>query len=135
MNFDIYRRNLQWLKKFGKSRKISLDRAPTLSNNASDFEQSNLVCELCDRTLDRLTIHHLIPQQYIKQKNSDTRPTTNICSACHRQIHALFDNKLLAEELNTVERLKNEQQMQKFLAWVSKQTPSKRVKVSRRKYG
>lgn len=83
--------------------------------------------------MKRLTIHHLVPQQYTKRKNLDTGPTAKICSGCHNQIHALFDNKLLAEELNTVERLKNEPQLQNFLSWASKQTPGKKLKVSRRR--
>ncbi|MBW4682363.1 MAG: HNH endonuclease [Microcoleus vaginatus WJT46-NPBG5] len=101
--------------------------------NFTNFEQPALICELCEREVKHLTIHHLIPQQYIKRKKLSTSPTTNICSACHRQIHVLFDNKRLAEELNTLEQLKIEPQMQKFLAWVKKQTSSKRVKVNRRR--
>ncbi|NEP62219.1 MAG: hypothetical protein F6K31_35660, partial [Symploca sp. SIO2G7] len=58
-------------------------------------------------------------------------PTINICSPCHRQIHVLFDNKHLARELNTLEKLRSEPQMQKFLSWVKKQNPSKRVKIHR----
>ena len=48
---------------------------------------------------------------------------------CHRQIHALFDNATLARELNCVERLRDEPRMQRFLAWVRKQDPDRRVKV------
>ncbi|MHC5914288.1 MAG: hypothetical protein ACYTXE_25585 [Nostoc sp.] len=43
----------------------------------------------------------------------------------------MFDNKLLARELNTLEKLSNEPQMQKFLAWVGKQDPGKRIAVHR----
>ncbi|WP_460204919.1 HNH endonuclease [Scytonema sp. NUACC21] len=88
-----------------------------------------MTCELCDRELDKLTVHHLIP----RQKKGHHGPKINICSACHRQIHTLFDNTRLAQELNSLEKLKQEPQMQKFLAWVRKQDPIKRVKVHRRK--
>jgi 5-methylcytosine-specific restriction endonuclease McrA len=90
-------------------------------------------CELCDRDLERLTVHHLVPKQSTKRKKENPGPTANICSACHRQIHALFDNKYLAKELNTIEKLKQEPQMQKFLSWVKKQDPGKRVTVHRQK--
>lgn len=90
-------------------------------------------CELCEREMDRLTAHHLVPRQSTKRKKEDPGPTIDICSACHRQIHVLFDNKVLAKELNTVDKLKNEPQMQKFLAWVKKQDPGKRVTVHRQK--
>ncbi|MDZ8185754.1 MAG: HNH endonuclease [Nostoc sp. ChiSLP02] len=88
-------------------------------------------CELCRREMESLTVHHLVPRQNTKRKKQDPGPTVNICSPCHRQIHALFDNKLLARELNTLEKLTNEPQMQKFLAWVRKQDPGKRVAVHR----
>jgi len=44
-----------------------------------------------------------------------------------------FDNTRLAQELNSLERLKNELQMQKFLSWVRKKNPNKRIKVERKK--
>ena len=88
-------------------------------------------CELCEREMESLTVHHLIPRQNTKRKKVDPGPTVNICSACHKQIHALFDNKYLARELNTLEKLRNEHQMQKFLSWIKKQSSRKRVRVYR----
>ena len=79
--------------------------------------------------MKRLSIHHLIPRQYTKRKKAAAGQTIDICSACHRQIHAFFENKRLAQELNTIETLKNEPQMQKFLLWVSKQNPDRRLQV------
>ncbi|HEY9809757.1 MAG TPA: HNH endonuclease [Halomicronema sp.] len=86
-------------------------------------------CQLCEREIEQLTVHHLIP----KQKKGTHGPTIDICSACHRQIHTLFDNKRLATELNTKEKLESEPQFQKFIGWVKKQKPDKRVKVHRHK--
>jgi hypothetical protein len=82
-------------------------------------------CELCERETERLTVHHLIP----RHKDGGDGPRAEICSACHRQIHALFDNATLARELNCVERLRDEPHMRRFLAWVRKQDPDRRVKV------
>jgi hypothetical protein len=82
-------------------------------------------CELCEREVERLTVHHLIP----RQKDGGDGPRAEICSACHRQIHVLFDNSTLARELNCVERLRDEPRMQRFLAWVRRQDPDRRVKV------
>lgn len=84
-------------------------------------------CGLCQREMENLTVHHLIP----KQKDGAKGPKVEICSACHRQVHALFDNARLAQELNTVEKLQEEPQMKKFIAWVSKQNPNKKIKVHR----
>ncbi|WP_256973486.1 HNH endonuclease [Nostoc sp. T09] len=88
-------------------------------------------CELCHREMEHLTVHHLVPRQHSKRKKQEPGETINICSACHRQIHVLFDNKLLAKELNSLEKLSNEPQIQKFLAWVRKQDPGKRISVHR----
>ncbi|MEC4891493.1 MAG: HNH endonuclease [Oscillatoria sp. PMC 1051.18] len=81
--------------------------------------------------MNNLTVHHLVPKQSVKRKQADVGPTADICSACHRQIHALFDNKYLAKNLNTIEKLESEPQMQKFLSWIRKQDPSKRIRVHR----
>ena len=90
-------------------------------------------CELCQRKMENLTIHHLIPRQYLKRKKIAVSPTVSICTACHKQIHALFDNKKLAQELNTIDKLKQEPKMQKFLSWVRKQKPNKRIIVRRQR--
>lgn len=90
-------------------------------------------CELCEREMEALTAHHLIPRQNSKRKKADPGPTIDICSACHRQIHTFFDNKRLAQELNTLEKLKNDPQMEKFISWVQKQKPNKRVQVHGKK--
>jgi hypothetical protein len=82
-------------------------------------------CALCERTVNHLTVHHLIPQQ----KGGQDGPRAEICSACHRQIHTLYDNGRLARELNCVERLRDEPEMQRFLSWVRRQDPSRRIKV------
>jgi hypothetical protein len=92
-----------------------------------------MICELCQREVERLTVHHLIPRQKVKQKKAEPGPTVNICSPCHRQIHNLFDNKCLAQELHSLEKLQNEPQMAKFLSWVKKQKPHKRVQVHRKR--
>ncbi len=90
-------------------------------------------CKLCQREMDSLTIHHLIPRQYLKRKKIADSPTVSICTACHKQIHALFDNKKLARELNSIDKLKQEPKMEKFLSWVKKQKPQKRVTVRRQR--
>ncbi|NJL20584.1 MAG: hypothetical protein HC895_06830 [Leptolyngbyaceae cyanobacterium SM1_3_5] len=86
-------------------------------------------CQLCDRSVDRLTLHHLVPRQVTKRKQIDTSPTVEICAACHRQIHTLFDNKVLAQELNSIDALKQNPSMQRFLRWVQKQDPNRKISI------
>ncbi len=90
-------------------------------------------CQLCGRDLEKLTIHHLVPRQSVKRKQASPGETIDICSACHRQIHTLFNNKELAKSLNTIEKLQAEPKMHKFLTWIRKQKPYKKVRVRRNK--
>lgn len=89
-------------------------------------------CELCERELDNLTLHHLIPRQQTRRKQVAPGPTIQICSACHRQIHSLFSNAQLAHDLNTAAKLKQNPEMRRFLHWVSKQNPQRHIRVSHR---
>ena len=88
-------------------------------------------CQLCSRDVPQLTEHHLVPRQFTKRKKLDPGETIEICPACHRQIHTLFSNRQLAQELNTLDRLQQHPEMQNFLVWVRKQDPERRVRVRR----
>jgi hypothetical protein len=79
----------------------------------------------------QLTIHHLTPRQAVKRKQAEPGETVAICAACHRQIHAFFNNRELAQNLNTIEKLRHEPKMQKFLQWLRKQNSSKKIRVNR----
>jgi 3-methyladenine DNA glycosylase AlkC len=94
---------------------------------------TGMVCELCERMMEQLTVHHLTPRQKTKRKKVAPGPTIQICSACHRQIHALFNNSQLAKELNSIDKLKSYLDMANFLTWVKRQDPDRRIKASRRK--
>lgn len=89
-------------------------------------------CILCDRLCPKLTAHHLIPRQYARRKQLDVGETIPICPPCHKQIHSLFDNKRLATELNSPEKLRATPELQKFLTWVRKQDPYRQVRTHRR---
>lgn len=90
-----------------------------------------MLCQLCNRDVPILTEHHLVPRQHTKRKKLDPGETIDICPACHCQIHVLFDHRRLAQELNTADRLKSNPEMAKFLAWVRKQNPDRKVSVKR----
>src|SRR6476469_7537345 len=106
-----------------KADRAKLKVAILLSSSIEKIMQ----CELCDRQMEALTAHHLIPKQNTKRKNEDPSPTIDICSACHRQIHSLFDNKHLAQ------KLKNDPDLQKFVSWIKKQKTDKRIQVRSKK--
>jgi hypothetical protein len=86
-------------------------------------------CALCEREVSQLTEHHLKPRSRLKK--GEITPTILICSACHRQIHALFSNLQLADEFNSLERLRDEPRIRKFLLWIIKQDANKHIRVRR----
>jgi 5-methylcytosine-specific restriction endonuclease McrA len=69
-------------------------------------------CLLCERDVPSLTDHHIVP------KSRGGKALIAICKDCHRQLHALFDNKTLEEELNTEEAIKLNKQFRNYLKWI-----------------
>lgn len=47
--------------------------------------------------------------------------TISLCRLCHRGIHSLYDEVVLAEQFNSLEKLKADPQIAKHCAWVAKQ--------------
>lgn len=76
----------------------------------------NHICELCTRNVSIITKHHLIPQQ----KGGRKFETLSLCPTCHAQIHALFTNCELATYLHTLESLKKNPKIIKYLKFIEK---------------
>jgi 5-methylcytosine-specific restriction enzyme A len=92
-------------------------------------------CELCGRDEVTLTEHHLIP----KEMGGTFLDTAMICIPCHKQIHALYTNEELAARLGTIEALRSDEKLSKYIKWIRKQPAGRLVRTrksnSRRKYG
>jgi len=86
------------------------------------------ICELCGREVDKRTKHHLIPKTRHKNKKNkklfDRQEVRTrvawLCRPCQNQIHALFTEKQLERELNTLEALKAHPEVWKFVEWLRK---------------
>ena len=85
------------------------------------------VCELCQREVDRYTVHHLVP----RARGGRFGPTARLCPTCHRQLHALFSEATLADELNSIALLQANSQVNSYLRWVRKQKSAGGFKVRR----
>ena len=90
-------------------------------------------CALCERET-ALTFHHLIPKKAHRRRRFRKRydratlaAGIRICRLCHRGIHKLYDEIDLAERFNTLTSLRNDEALQRHIAWVSKQQPGKRL--------
>lgn len=90
-------------------------------------------CELCGRAVDVVTLHHLYPRsQGRRRKMKATElPTAWLCAACHKQLHVLFTNQELARSFSSLSQLRAEPRVQKFVEWIARQDPNKRVKARR----
>lgn len=91
------------------------------------------VCELCAREVPATTEHHLVPRSEGKRKGKRTHelPTAALCSACHRQIHALFTNRELATKLADLAALRQEPSVERYLAWIRRQPGTRGIRVRR----
>ena len=85
-------------------------------------------CELCERDVERVTVHHLVP----RARGGNHGPTALLCPTCHRQVHAMFSVTTLAEEMYSVKLLRSNPRVADFLRWMRKQRgASFRVRRSR----
>ncbi|TMW70631.1 HNH endonuclease [Alteribacter natronophilus] len=84
-------------------------------------------CELCQREGVRLTEHHLIP----KEEGGTFLETVMLCPPCHRQIHNLYTNREIALRLGSIERLRDDDKIRKFLKWIRKQPATAGVKMKK----
>lgn len=86
------------------------------------------LCELCGREV-ALTDHHLIPRMLHRRKRYQnncsraelTLGTIALCRLCHRGIHTLYDEVTLAEQFNSLAKLKADPAIAKHCSWVAKQ--------------
>jgi hypothetical protein len=84
-------------------------------------------CELCERDWVPLTYHHLIPRsthdKVLKRgwhEEWELNKVAWLCSACHRCVHRVASNEELARYWDTVEKLKEREDIQKFTGWLSR---------------
>lgn len=87
-------------------------------------------CELCNRNVSIITKHHLIP----KQKGGRDYKTIKLCTACHKQIHALFTNAELATLYNSIDSLKKNDRIIKFLKFVQKMPGDNHVDIKKSRH-
>jgi len=74
------------------------------------------ICSLCGRKTPFAYIekHHLIPKC---KKGTDT---VNFCVDCGNQVHLLFNIKELEKTYNSLETLKNDEKIKKWIGWIRK---------------
>lgn len=80
--------------------------------------QDRLACWLCGRPIaNRIQWHHPVP------KAKKGRGTVPVHPICHRTIHANFTNAQLARIGDDPDRLKEDETVAKFVAWIADKPP------------
>lgn len=70
-------------------------------------------CPLCDRPFGQaVEMHHLIP------KSRGGKEMVALHPICHRQIHALFNEKELAKSFATIDTLRGHDEIKSFVNWL-----------------
>jgi hypothetical protein len=83
-------------------------------------------CSLCEREVEIITEHHLIPKTRHKNKKNKKMFTREevktskvlLCKPCHNNIHAHLTEKELERNYNTLEKLKLHPDIAKFTNWI-----------------
>ncbi len=85
-------------------------------------------CLLCLRDVPRrlITLHHLKP----KSRGGRAEHRVPLCKPCHKQVHAVFDNRTLERQLDQIDHLRTHPLLQSFLKWIRKQAPDRNFKTA-----
>ncbi len=97
-------------------------------------------CELCGRRGAPLTRHHLIPRTRhrdarVRRRYSRAELAQRVawlCRACHKQVHAVLDEKTLARDYDSVDKLRAHPELARFIRWIRRRPPGY-VPVTRRR--
>lgn len=91
------------------------------------------ICSLCGRPIaEPCNKHHLLP---VSEGGKNT-PTILLHKICHDKIHAVFTEKELKRQYNTIGKLQQHEEIAKFIKWVRNKEPQfydKSVKSKNRK--
>jgi hypothetical protein len=71
------------------------------------------------------TIHHLVP----RSRDRTNQQVCILCKACHEMVHRLISNTELEKKYYTIAHLKEHLEVIRFIRWVKKQDPHKRIKI------
>lgn len=78
-------------------------------------------CPLCGRELvigPSVNEHHLVPRSH------RGREKIRMHRICHNKIHSVFTEKELAHYYHTVDRLLENEEIRRFVAWLQNKNPA-----------
>lgn len=119
------------------------DPTPHHERDNGQHRNGEAACALCGRVIPagKLTRHHLVPRSRTRKTKrrrrgeerraavKQDRVTVWLCRPCHGTIHATLSEKQLERDYPTLEALQAHPQIARFVEWVRKQDPHRRVQV------
>jgi hypothetical protein len=82
------------------------------------METGTDICPLCDRPLgQRRERHHLVPRL------KGGKQVVLLHPICHRKIHSLFSEALLARSYASIEALRAHPEIGRFVTWLAAKPP------------
>jgi hypothetical protein len=93
-------------------------KAALAAFEAQATQAPDQVCALCRRPLGtRIEWHHVVP------KSEGGRDTVPLHPICHRIIHATASNAELARLYPTLDKLREREDICRFVAWIADKPP------------
>jgi hypothetical protein len=81
-------------------------------------DNGEAICPLCKRPLGNdHNKHHLIPKTF------KGKETIDLHRICHNKIHSVFSERELKRYYHTIERLLENEEIQKFVKWLQNKHP------------
>ena len=78
-------------------------------------------CKICEILVENITKHHLYPRQKSKRLKKSLRDEVIfLCEMCHKQLHILFTNKELFNNLNSLDKINEHISIKKWVEWKRK---------------
>ena len=86
-------------------------------------------CNICHReTPDQyIQEHHLIP------KSKRGKETVPLCKPCHNQLHKMFTNNELRDQLYTIDLLLENEKVKNWTRWIKKRKDTFKVCMKTKK--
>ena len=76
----------------------------------------NMNCPLCNREV----IGYYVDKHHLKPRCERGKEKVEMCIDCHHQVHELFTVHELRDKFDSIEKLKADERIQKWIKWVSK---------------
>jgi len=81
--------------------------------------ETEKICPLCSRPMPvgSYNAHHLVPATF------KGKETVDLHRICHSKLHTVFSEREMQHYYYTINRLLENEDIQKFVKWVSKKAP------------